>query len=220
VTALPIGALGIASGLAIEDTSDRTRAAIGALLQIVPVVLVYPISAVATALAVVAIVNGRQPALGEAFEPVGERFWPMAAVLVVYTVAVIGGWLAFIIPGVFLLTIWLFAAQSSVIERLPVRAAFLRSVELVRGGWFSVFGTFLVLEIVTGALVVLVLLPIGLATDGLSRSAEVVVDGAATILVTCLVKPFEMIGLALLYLDRRVRLEGAWPSLTGETLPQ
>jgi hypothetical protein len=26
--------------------------------------------------------------------------------------------------------------------------------------------------------------------------------------------------LALLYLDRRVRLEGAWPSPTGETLPR
>ena len=98
VAALPIGLAGIAAGLTINEDSDRARQAIGALLQIVPVVLIYPVSAVATTIAVVALVNGRRPTVAEALRPVGRRFATMGAVLILSTVAVIAGWFAFIAP--------------------------------------------------------------------------------------------------------------------------
>jgi hypothetical protein len=214
VAALPIGTAGVVAGLTIDENSDRARQAIGALLQIVPVVLIYPVSAVAAAIATVALVNGRRPTLGASFRPVVRRLGTLAVVLVVTTVAIIAGWFAFIAPGIYLLTIWLFAAQSSVIECLPARNALSRSAALVKGGWFSVFGTFLVLEVLTGAIVALVLVFVGMGADGLSNDGEVVVLGVASLVVTCVVKPFEMIGLALLYLDRRVRQEGEWPDVT------
>lgn len=211
MTALPVGLLGIASGLAVDESSSWVRQTVGALLQIVPVVLIYPVSAVAAALATVAIVNGRRPALRASFRPIASRTGTLAPVLVISTVAVLAGWIAFIAPGIYLLTIWLFAAPSCVVEGLPLRAAFSRSAELVRGGWFSVFGTFLLLEVITGALIALTLVLVGVGTDGLAHDGEVLVGGLAAVIVTCVVKPFEMIGLALLYLDRHVRADGRWP---------
>lgn len=212
-TALPVGIAGAAAGLTIDENSDRARQIVGALLQVVPVVLIYPVSAVATAIATVALVNGRRPALAESFRPVGKRLPVLVSVLVVSTVTIVAGWFAFVAPGVYLLTIWLFAAQSSVIERLSVRDSLVRSAALVKGGWFSVFGTFLVLEVITGAIVALVLVFVGMGAGGLSNDAEVVTMASASLVVICVVKPFEMIGLALLYFDRRVRQEGVWPEI-------
>ena len=176
-----------------------------------PVALIFPISAVAATVATIAIVNGRRPSIGAAFEPVGERFWPLAAVLVIYTAAVIAGWLAFVLPGVFALVAWLFASRIVVVERLPVRGAFLRSWELVRGAWWRTFAGFLAVEVIANVAVFAALQIVGLGTDGLSRTPETVANGVAAVLATSLALPFEMIGVTLLYLDRRVRLEGRWP---------
>jgi hypothetical protein len=212
VTALPVGAFSIAAALAYPERSDRGDAVLAAILQIVPVALIFPISAVAATVATIAIVNGRRPSIGAAFEPVGERFWPLAAVLVIYTAAVIAGWLAFILPGVFALVAWLFASRAVVVERLPVRGAFLRSWELVRGAWWRTLAGFLVVEILANIAIFAVLQLVGLGTHDLSRTPETVTNGAAAIIITSLVLPFEMIGVTLLYLDRRVRLEGRWPA--------
>ena len=213
VSALPVGIAGILSSLAVEDATTRAQTAVGALTQLVPLVLIFPISWVAGTIATLAIIHGRRPTLSGAFEPVGIRFWPMAGVLLVYTLGVIGGWIAFILPGLFLLVVWLFAPQAAVIEGLGVTRALSRSAALTRGAWWATFATFIVLELVTSAVIVGILLLVGLATDGLSADAEIVVTGAANILLMALVKPFQIIGLALLYIDRRVRREGLWPEL-------
>lgn len=218
VTALPVGIAGATAGLMIDEDSDRARQTAGALLQIVPVVLIYPLSAAAAAIATLALVNGRRPTLADSFRPVGQRLPVLIFVLVVATVAIIAGLFAFVAPGVYLLTIWLFAPQSSVIERLSVRDSFVRSAALVKGGWLSVFGTFLVLEVITGAVVAVALTSAGLWADGLSNDAEVVAMASASLVVICVVKPFEMIGLALLYLDRRVRQDGVWPEVVDPGL--
>jgi hypothetical protein len=213
VSALPVGVAGIVSALAVEDAATRAQAAVGALIQFVPLLLIFPISWVAGTVATLAIVHQRTPSLSESFEPVGVRFWPMAAVLLVYTLGVIGGLSAFILPGVFLLVVWLFASQAAVIEGLGAARALSRSAALVRDGWWATFATFMILEILTGLVIAGALLLVGVATDGLSADSQIVVTGAASILVTALVKPFQVIGIALLYLDRRVRLEGAWPPM-------
>jgi len=205
--------------LAVDGSGDRLRQAVGALLQIVPVVLIYPVSTVAAVLATVAVVSGRRPTLRASFGPIGTRIGTMAVVLLVSTIAVFAGLVAFIAPAVYLLTIWLFAAPSCVIERLSVRRSLSRSAALVRGGWTAVFVTFLLLEVITGALIALALMLVGIGTDGLSQDGEILVGGLAAIVVTCVVKPFEMIGLALLYLDRRVRLEGRWPDTPDPVVP-
>jgi hypothetical protein len=47
---------------------------------------------------------------------------------------------------------------------------------------------------------------------GLDGTAGIVSQGVVTLLVTTVLQPIGYLGIALMYLDRRVRAEGAWPS--------
>jgi hypothetical protein len=72
----------------------------------------------------------------------------------VYAVAVFFGFLALIVPGLILITIWAVVAPSIVVEDKGVFEAFGRSRELVRGNGWRVFGTivlaFLIVVVVAG----------------------------------------------------------------------
>ncbi len=74
----------------------------------------------------------------------------------VYAVAVFFGFLALIVPGLILITIWAVVAPSIVVEDKGVFEAFGRSRELVRGNGWRVFGTivlaFLIVVVVAGGL--------------------------------------------------------------------
>jgi hypothetical protein len=212
VTALPIGlvTMGIDLGYGNDDTSTgRTLLAIG--LQIVLAVLIAPISGAATTVATMDAVDGREPSAARALEIVGERFWPLVLTLTVATLGVAVGFMALFLPGVYLLVVWLFAGQAAVIERRPLRDSLLRSAELVRGGWWRCFATFLLVQVGAGLVSSLLVAPVARAADDLSYSSEVISVGLWRIVITTVVQPFVLIAIALLYLDRRVRQEGHWP---------
>jgi hypothetical protein len=212
VTALPIGlvTMGIDLAYGNDDTSTgRTLLAIG--LQIALAVLIAPISGAATTVATIDAVDGRAPSVSRALEIVGERFWPLVLTLLVATVGVAVGFMALFVPGVYLLVVWLFAGQAAVIERRGLRDSLLRSAELVRGGWWRCFATFLLVQVGAGLVQTLLVAPVARGADDLSYSSEVIAVGVWRILVTTVVEPFVLIAIALLYLDRRVRQEGRWP---------
>ncbi len=75
------------------------------------------------------------------------------------------GFLALIIPGLVLLTLWALIAPVIVIERRPATAAFGRSRELVRGNGWRVFGVIVVLFFIQ-ALVGTILQSIGDSAGG------------------------------------------------------
>ena len=52
---------------------------------------------------------------------------------------------------------------------------------------------------------------------GLDGDAQKIVGGIAQIAVATIVQPLAMIGVALMYLDRRVRTEGSWPKPSQAT---
>ena len=219
VTVLPVGALGIATDLAYGEPEGAGRVFLAVALSVIPAILIIPISSVATTIATMDLLGGRPPTMSRSFEPVGLRFWPMAAALLIVAVGVAAGFVLLVVPGVFLLVLWLFAGQAAVIEGRGPRAALVRSAELVKGGWVPVFVTFLVVQVAAGVIQFLLGLPVAVATDGLDRAAgaddpaaaEVLVNGAWGIVTTVVIQPFPAVALALLYLDRRSRKEGAWP---------
>jgi len=67
-------------------------------------------------------------------------FWPVLLVSAVYAIAVIFGLIVFIIPGLFIMTSYLFAIYFVVFEADKLEGAFLKSRELVRGYRWAVFG--------------------------------------------------------------------------------
>jgi hypothetical protein len=112
------------------------------------------------------------------------------------------GFVALIIPGLILMTIWLFIIPVIVLENASIGASFGRSRELVRGYGMSVFGVIvltILLIIAFGIILGLILL---FLPDELSRFISDVVSGTVT-------APFITLTWTLLYFRMLAAKEGA-----------
>jgi hypothetical protein len=221
IVAIPAGALDIAITLSSSGReADAGRTAGQLVIQFVPALLLSTIGAVAATIAVADLRSGRAPSLSRCFEPIGERFWPLAGTLAVIALAVVGSVvaavallpmalvLALVVVAAYLFVLWLFAPQAAVIERRSVRDALARSRELVSGAWLQVFAVFAVAQVLTLA-AELALTQLASPASALSETPEVLLIGSWNIVVMVVVEPFALIALGLLYLDRRLRRDGA-----------
>lgn len=111
-----------------------------------------------------------------------------------------------------------FVAPVIVLEGRGVRDALARSRGLVRGAWLHVFGVLLLTAVVTALLslaIGFVLAVVGLSGGGLSTglvagagAGQIFRSAVAAIIAGALVAPVSAGVVALLYIDRRMRLEG------------
>lgn len=111
----------------------------------------------------------RDNSMGELFSSVSPVLLPLVGVSIIGGIGIGIGFLLCIVPGLFLLTFWSVVAPVTVIERPGVFSAFSRSVELVRGQAWAVFGTIvLVFLLVLAASIVAAI--IGLALGDVGRA--------------------------------------------------
>jgi hypothetical protein len=97
--------------------------------------------------------------MGETFRHAQEHIGPLAVAGILAGLAIGVGLLLFIVPGLYLLTIWSVLIPVIVLEGRGVMEAFGRSRELVRGNGWNVFGVIaLSVLILIGAAIVLALL--------------------------------------------------------------
>jgi hypothetical protein len=126
---------------------------------------------------VVGLVKGlrggrRDSSVGDLMRSVAPVFWPLLGAGFLVALGIAGGALLFIVPGVYLLTVWAVVAPVIVIERRRVTDALGRSRQLVRGNGWPVLGAVLV-----GFLVA------AISSLGLSALATSIVDGEIVELV-------------------------------------
>lgn len=117
---------------------------------------------------------------------------PVAAAAIMAGIAITIGLILLIVPGLYLITIWAVIVPVIVIERSGVFQSFGRSQQLVRGRGWNVFGTLvlvwlitIVLNIVLGLL--LFALPLGLR------------NGLSTLVSGTLLSPFLALIVTLIY---------------------
>jgi hypothetical protein len=138
-----------------------------------------------------------------------------------------GGLLALLglvfIPAALCVALWLgvswsMVAPAYVLEGIPAMAAFGRSMRLVRGQWWRVFGILLLGVVISGAISVAVALPFSLAGGllaGLSGAGAgtgstalvLVVSSIGAIVASTITSPFSAGVTGLLYFDQRIRRE-------------
>ncbi len=130
-------------------------------------------------------------------------------------IGVVVGLVAFLIPGLILITVWFVAAPVVVLERPPGLQALRRSRELVRGNGWPVFGVLAVLFLAVGV----VAQGIIVAAAAASPAAGLVVSVVVGVLIAPLaalpaaVCYFELRGLAA---ERGAEPPGAEPAPGGE----
>lgn len=183
-----------------EVVVDGSFAAFGFAAAVVALLslLTYTILTGAITRAAAATFVGRDLDIAESYRFGLSRFWSIVLVGLLVGLAVLGGLILLVIPGIFIAVRLSSSIAALVIEDRRGRAALSRSWNLVAGMWWPVFGAFLVAGLLTGLLSSALTAPFtgNLALSAIAQS----VAGVITMPYTALV------GI-LIYLDLRVRKE-------------
>ncbi|HYM54615.1 MAG TPA: hypothetical protein VES97_04590 [Solirubrobacteraceae bacterium] len=137
----------------------------------------------------------RDSSVGALLQAAVPVFGQLILVGLVAGVAVVVGLIAFIVPGLILITIWSVAAPVVVLERPAGLGALGRSRELVRGNGWQVFGVIFVL----GISVVLLAGAIEFAAESAGAGLGVVVR----VIVGVLTAPLSALAASVLYFELR-----------------
>jgi hypothetical protein len=166
-------------------------------------VIVIPLVTALQVAIVQGLGRGEQPSVGGALRAASGRIPAAVGAVLLYALAVGLGFLALVIPGIWLLVRWAFAAQAAVVDGLSPVAALGRSAELVKGRWWRTFGMLLasgLLFALIGSLITAILTSI--------ENGAIYVAGL--IVVEAWVLSLTGIFGTLLFFDLRARRELPW----------
>ena len=139
-TLLVDGVWGRALADGVDAKPPLAAEAVGAGLR---VFLILPLVTAANVIIVQGLARGTQPTVGGALRAAAGVFPRVLGAVVLYLVAVLAGFVLFIVPGVWLAVRGYFAAQAAVVDGLQPANALRRSGELVRGAWWRTCGLLL-----------------------------------------------------------------------------
>jgi hypothetical protein len=155
--------------------------------------------------------EGRPPSLGQIARMV--NYGPLIAIDLIYGLLVAIGLIAFVVPGM-LAFVWLgLAAPVVEIEHRGIRAAFARSVRLVRGKFLLVAAVMIPIEIVGDVLT-------NLATDFAHSlfGGSLIAEWMADVLTNIAFTPFYAVAAVLLTVDL-IREKGGGVELHSRPVP-
>jgi hypothetical protein len=142
--------------------------------------------------------------LSETLDRVTPHLTTLALAGILAGIAITTGLVLLIVPGLFLLTIWLLIVPAIMLESCGVSESFARSQELVRGYGWSVFG------VIVLTVLILIGVAIGfLIVDGVLDSAWV--SFALGVAVQTVTAPFLALAWTITYYELR-DLKGAEPT--------
>ncbi len=170
------------------------------ILILLDFALIQPLIAALYAHAVIMIGGGEQPSLAAVASRVARVLPVVAAAQIVAGLGIGIGFIAFVIPGIWLLIRWAVVAQVAAIEHPDWMGALRRGAQLTRGHYLHIFGLIIVMAIVN-----VVLGEGALAIAGQSTKA---IDVAFGIAVETLIRSFTALTTAMLYFDLLARTAG------------
>ena len=216
VVVVPITLLQYLLGDLVRTQGETTRngvvetatwaVGIAGLLAALAGVLMYLVLSGAITRAVAAEVAGEDPSVEQSYRFGFHRLGSVLLVSVLVGLAIIGGLILFIIPGIYIGIRLCVSIEALVVEGRRGTEAMGRSWGLVGGHWWHAFGTVVVGGLLTGIVNAVITSPFG-ATGWF-------VQAVAAAVATVVTLPYSALVGVLLYLDLRARKE----RLTMETL--
>jgi hypothetical protein len=188
-----------------QDNADIGRSALRGGLQLL---VVQPLVTAACIAAVMALGDGEQPSARWSVARGFERWGAVLAAVILGGLLTLLGFIAFVIPGIWLAVSLYFASQAVVAEgRSPVDAL-RRSRDLVKGQWWRVFGIGLFFSVVIGVIS-------GVVTAGADAIAQSSDRQVFSLLGSMFADGFAIgytaVAATLVFFDLRVRSEGVPP---------
>ena len=111
---------------------------------------------------VVADINGKTASFADSLSAGLRSLLPVAAILLIVTIAILIGSMLLVIPGLILMVIWSVVVPAAVVERRGVFGAFSRSMELINGNGWPVFALLIIVRLINLAMVFAAFLLLGL----------------------------------------------------------
>jgi hypothetical protein len=194
----------VANGVVIETATWAVGVA--GLVAALAGLLMFLVLTGAITRAVAAEVAGEDPGVEQSYRFGFHRIWSVLLVSVLVGLAIVGGLILFVIPGIYIGVRLAVSIEALVVEGRRGSQAMGRSWELVGGHWWHAFGTLLVAWLVIGVVNAVITLPFG--------ETSWFVQGLVAAVATVVTLPYGALVGVLLYLDLRARKE----SLTLEAL--
>jgi hypothetical protein len=200
--------LGVGLGELWRDYDAHPDAAPTITRLCLRLLVVQPLVTAACIAAVMALGRGERPTAGWSIARGFERWGAVLAAVLLAGLAIAAGFVALVIPGIWLSVVLYFASQAVVAEGRSPLEALRRSRELVAGQWWRVFGIGLVFSVM-----------IGLAAEIITFGAQGIADAsgrqvftlAGTMLADVFTVGFTAVAGTLVFFDLRTRLEGTPP---------
>jgi hypothetical protein len=196
----------IVEGIGLEMiTSDYDASPSVAEIVVPSIVDFLVVTPIITAICIYAlhqIAAGERPRAGEVLTAGFEAFTPLFAAVVLAAAGIALGFVALIVPGVYLFVRWYFVPQSVVIEGVRGPRALSRSGLLVTGFWWRTFGLVVLANIAIAIPGFVLLTPFTAIADSTDRALWELLGSAVTTSITA---PFVALFSTLLYYDLLAR---------------
>jgi hypothetical protein len=192
------------NGVVVETATWSV--AIAGLLAALAGIVMYLVLTGAITRAVAAEVAGEDSSVEQSYRFGFHRLGSVLLVSVLVGLAIIGGLILLVIPGIYIGVRLAVSIEALVVEGRRGTEAMGRSWGLVGGHWWHAFGTILVAGLLTGIVNAVITAPFG-ATGWF-------VQAVAAAVATVVTLPYGVLVGVLLYLDLRARKE----RLTMQTL--
>ena len=151
---------------------------------------------------------GRKPSVGGSYAYVGRRFHSLLWISFLTVLVVALGFIALIIPGIYLGVALIATVPVLVVEGLKGTKAIGRSFTLVQGRWWSTFGTILLgVVLIPGVINFAFGFLIGLGASSDDPTTYLVLAQAAATIGEVVSTPIQVAVITVLYFDLRVRKE-------------
>jgi hypothetical protein len=155
--------------------------------------------------AVLAIGEGRRPTLKESFVRGGDVFLPVLGALLLTWFFTVLGFIALIIPGIYVMVRLWVVAPAVVVEDRRGMDAVRRSWGLVKDNWWRILGITIVVGIIAGIAGAILSVPGTLIADS-TGSGPIALVGQ--IVGSAVTYSFQALTATLIFFDLRARKEG------------
>ena len=169
---------------------------------IVEFLVITPIIAAICIYALHQIAGGERPSAGQVFVAGFEAFTPLFAAVALAAAGIALGFVALIVPGIYIAVRWYFVPQSVVIEGARGPQALSRSSLVVTGFWWRTFGLVLLANVAIAIPGFILLAPFTAVAESTDRAVWALIGSAVTTSVTT---PFVALFSTLLYYDLLAR---------------
>jgi hypothetical protein len=186
-----------ANGVVVETATWSVG--IAGLVAALAGVVMFLVLTGAITRAVAAEVAGEDPSVEQSYRFGFHRLGAVLLVSVLVGLAIVGGLILFIIPGIYIGVRLAVSIEALVVEGRRGTQAMGRSWELVGGHWWHAFGTLLVAGLLTGVVNAVITSPF--------NNTSWFVQAVAAAVATTVTLPYGVLVGVLLYLDLRARKE-------------